>query len=129
MSVGSRKDQLKDMYFEEFWSILKIKLKQENEFKTLKYEREFKAFFRYTKYEELVVSIITSTGNPRNYISSNEFKGIWNTAKKYSRETRFVNKKGRLFPYLKKSGGVGKSKNVSYISKLIDVIVQDQNMG
>jgi|APSaa5957512535_1039671.scaffolds.fasta_scaffold02147_1 hypothetical protein len=116
------------MNFKEFWNILQGELKKKKEFMTLKQRKKFKAHFEYNTHGELIVRVTTKYGEPRGQIPSNEFEGVWNNAKGRSRETRFVNEKRRLEPYQTKKGGIGKSMNVSYITKLIDHIVKDHNM-
>ena len=108
--------------------MLQTELKQEREFMTLKQNKKFNARFERNMHRELVVRVILEHGEPRGQIPNNEFEGIWDNSKGYSRETRFVNKGGRLGSYPKKKGGIGESMNVSYITKLIDHIVQDQDM-
>ena len=66
--------------------------------------------------------------NLEGQIPFNEFEGVWDTAKRYSRETRFVNKNGRLESYTKQNGETGRTVHVSYIIALIDHILKDQNM-
>lgn len=107
---------------------MQTELKQEKEFKTLKQKKRFKARLEYTQKRDLVVCVTPKLGVPRGQIPSNEFKGIWDTAKKYSHETRYVNKNRRLESYSKQTGGIGNSFQVSYITALIDHIVKDQNM-
>ena len=77
------------MNFEEFWKKLQSELKQKKEFKTLTQIKRFTAYFERNKHGELTVRVILQNGNLRGPISSNEFKGVWDTAKKYSHETRF----------------------------------------
>jgi len=116
------------MKFQEFWLRLHAKLTQENEFKTLKQNKTFKAHLEYIKHELVVIVTPESSMTTRGQIPSNEFEGIWNNARDLLRETRFVNEDGRLETYPKKKGGTGRSMQVAYITKLIDHIVQDQNM-
>jgi len=116
------------MNFNEFWKKLQNELKQEKEFKTLKQKKKFNAHFEHNLHGVPIVKLITETGEPRGHTKSNEFEGVWDNAKGRSRETRFVNEKRRLEPYSKKKGGIGKSMQVSYITALIDFIVQDQDM-
>ena len=116
------------MNFQEFWEKLQDELKEYREFKTLKYGKEFKARFEHYQNGDLYVRVRLNFGEPRGTIPFNEFEGIWDTAKRYSRETRFVNKGGRLRKYTKQSGEVGKTVHVSYITAIIDYIVKDSNM-
>ena len=116
------------MNFEGFWKKLQSELKQKKEFKTLTQNKRFEAQFERNKHEELSVHVILQNGSLRGPISSNEFRGVWNTAKKYSHETRFVNKGRRLESYQKKKGGIGKSMQVSYTTTLIKHIVKNQEM-
>lgn len=116
------------MNFKEFWKILQNELKQEKKFKTLKQKKRFSAYFECSKRGIPVLRIITDAGEPRGPISSNEFEGVWDNAKGRSREMRFVNEKRRLEPYPKKKSGMGKSMQVSYITTLIDYVVQNQDL-
>jgi len=116
------------MNFNEFWKKLQNELKQEKEFKTLKQKKKFNAHFERNVHGIPFVKIITGTGEPRGPIQSNEFEGVWDKAKGRSRETRFVNEKGRLESYSRKKGGTGKSIQVSYTTTLIDFVVQNQDM-
>lgn len=116
------------MNFEEFWKKLQSELKQKNKFKTLTQNKEFEAYFERNTHGELSVHLILQNGNPRGPISSNEFRGVWNVAKKYSHETRFVNKDGRLESYQKKKGGIGTSRQLSYTTTLIKHLVKNQEM-
>ena len=116
------------MDFEEFWNKLKSELKQKKEFKTLTQNKRFKVYFDRNKHGELSVRVILQNGSLRGPIFSNEFKGVWDTAKKYSHETRFVNKGRRLESYQKKKGGRGKSMQVSYTTTLIKHVVKNQKM-
>lgn len=114
--------------FDEFWNMLQIELKQEKQFTTLKQNKKFNAHFERNMNGNLIVRVILEHGEPRGQIPHNEFEGIWDNSKGRSRETRFVNDGGRLGSYPKKKGGIGESMNVSYITKLIDHIVQNQDM-
>ena len=116
------------MNFKEFWNALQDELKHEKEFMTLQQRKEFKAHFERNTHDELMVRVTPKHGEPRGPIASNEFEGIWNNAKDRSRETRFVNEKGRLESYSTKKEEIGKSIQLSYITKLIDHIVKDQDM-
>jgi len=116
------------MNFNEFWKKLQNELKQEKKFKTLKQKKKFNAHFEHNAHGVPFVKIITETGEPRGPIQSNEFEGVWNNAKGRSRETRFINEKGRLEPYRKKKGEIGKTIQIPYITTLIDYVVQDQDM-
>ena len=90
--------------------------------------KKFNARAEYNRNHELVIRVIPESGKQRGQIPSNEFEGIWDNAKGYSHETRFVNKGGRLDLYPRKNGGMGRSNNISYITRLIYEIVQDQDM-
>ena len=114
------------MNFKEFWKILQVELRHEKEFLTLKQNKKFKAYFERKLNGELAVRVIPESGKLRGPIPSNEFEGIWDSARGFPRETRFVNRHGRLGSYQRKDGKIGNSENVSYITKLIDHIVQDQ---
>ena len=116
------------MNFNEFWMRLQSELKQEKKFETLKRKKKFKAYLEYTRNEEYVVRVMPESGKIRGSIPSNEFKGIWNDMKKYSNETRFVNKDGRLGSFLRKNREKSNSMNVSYILKLVQHIVKNQKM-
>ena len=72
--------------------------------------------------------IILEHDKSRGQIPVNEFKGVWDTAKASSRETRFVNKGRCLEAYTKQDGEIGKTVHVPYITALIDYIVKDQSM-
>lgn len=115
------------MDFQEFWNKLQAELTPQKEFKTLKLNKKFKAYFEFNKKGEPVLRIMTDNGKIRG-ISHYEFNGVWDNVKHYSNETRFVNKSGRLEPYPKRKGGMGKSMQVAYIVKLIKHIVNDQEM-
>ncbi len=115
------------MDFQEFWHKLQDELTRSKDFKTLTYDRRFKAYFESNKKGELMLKIMTDEGKIRG-ISRYEFNGVWDNVKRYSKETRLVNKNRRLEPYPKRKGGIGKSMQVSYIVKLIKHIVNDQNM-
>ena len=117
------------MNFKECWKKLQHELKQEKEFRTLKQKKKFTAYFETNTRGISAVRIITETGAPRGPIQSNEFEGVWDNAKGHSRETRFLNEGRRLEPYSTKKGGMGKSMQVSYITTLIDYVVQNQDMG
>lgn len=117
------------MNFEEFWSKLQSELKQEKEFMTLKQKKKFKARIDYNTYGKAMVLVTLENGTPRGQMRSNEFEGVWDNAKIHSYETRFVNENGRLGPYVKKDGDLGKSIQISYITTLIDYIVQKQEMA
>ncbi len=117
------------MKFKEFWNILQTELSQGKNFKTLKQKKKFSAQFEFNTHGAPTIKIITDVGNPRGPIQSNEFEGVWDNAKGLSRETRFLNHKKRLEPYSKKKEGIGKSMQVSYITALIEHIVQDQDMA
>lgn len=116
------------MKFEEFWKKLQDELRQEKEIRTLKKKKKFKVRVGYNKHGRTTVFVMLETGIPRGQIRSNEFEGVWNNAKRYSPETRFVNKDKRLEPYVKKDGDEGKSVQISYITALINYIVQKQEM-
>ncbi len=116
------------MNFKEFWKKLLDELQQEKGFKTLKRKKNFNAHFEHNAHGIPVIIIMTETGAPRGSTRSNEFEGVWNNAKGNSRETRFINDKRRLEPYLNKNGGISRSMQVSYIVTLIDYVVQDQDM-
>jgi len=114
--------------FNEFWTKLQSELKQEKEFKTLKQKKRFKACIGYNVSGKVTVFVTLENGIGRGQIRSNEFEGVWDNAKSRSRETRFVNEDKRLEPYVKKDGEMGKSMQISYITKLIDHIVENQDM-
>ncbi len=116
------------MNFEQFWKKLQLELKQEKEFTTLKQNKKFKVRLGYV--EDKLVVLITPHDSQiqRGRIPRNEFEGIWNNAKIYSPETRFVNKNKRLESFTNKNGTKGKSMQVSYIVTLIKHIVRNQEM-
>ncbi|MEC4848983.1 MAG: hypothetical protein RI100_07335 [Nitrosarchaeum sp.] len=116
------------MKFEEFWMKLQDELRHEKKFMTLKKKKKFNVRVGYNKQGRTTVFVTLETGIPRGQIRSNEFEGVWNNAKKYSPETRFVNKGKRLESYVKKNGDEGKSVQISYITTLINYIVQKQKM-
>ena len=116
------------MDFDEFRKELQSELKQKVNLKTLKQNKKFSACFEHNKKGDLFVRVMLEYGKPRGQIPLNEFKGIWDTAKVSSHETRFVNKGGCLEAYTKQDGGIGKTVHVSYITALIDYIVKDQSM-
>lgn len=116
------------MDFQEFWKILKAELSPDKKFKTLSQGKKFNAYFDHNKKGDLFVQVILDSGKPRGQIPFNEFEGIWDTAKTRSRETRFVNKGGRLASYVKQDGEIGETVHVSYISALINYVVKNQNM-
>lgn len=116
------------MNFNEFWDNLQDELKHEKEFVTLKQNKKFKACLGYVNLELVVLVTPESSMIQRGRIPKNEFEGIWDNAKGYSNETRFVNKGGRLDLYPRKKDGLGRSNNISYITRLIHEIVQEQKM-
>ncbi len=116
------------MNFSEFWKKLQLELKQEIEFKTLKQNNKFKAQFDCNKKGDLFVRVILKLGQPRGQIPFNEFEGVWDNAKTFSHETRFVNKGGRLESYTRQDGESGKTVHVSYIAALINHVVKNQKM-
>lgn len=116
------------MNFNEFWNELQSELTQKVNLKTLKQNKKFSAHIDHNKKGDLFVRVILESGKSRGQIPFNEFEGVWNTAKIYSRETRFVNKDGNLGSYIKQDGESGKTVHVSYITALIDYIVKDQSM-
>lgn len=115
------------MKFQEFWKRLHAKLTQENEFKTLKQNKKFEVHLEYIKQELVVIVTPESSMIPRQ-IPINEFEWIWNNARGLSRETRFENNDRQIESYTTKKGEVGRSIQIPYITKLIDCIVQDQDM-
>jgi hypothetical protein len=117
------------MNFKEFWNTLQNELKQEKELVTLRQKRKFKACLGYVKEELVVLVTPESSMIQRGRIPHNEFEGIWNDVKTYSHETRFVNKDGRLGSFINKNGKKGTSNNLSYIIKLIEHVVKDQDMN
>jgi len=116
------------MNFNEFWKKLQVELKQEKKFETLKQKRKFQARLEHIKQELVVLITPERSQIQRGRIPYNEFEGIWNDAKKYPHETRFVNKNGRLGSFINKNGYEGKSNNLSYILKLFKLIVRNQDM-
>ena len=89
----------------------------------------FKECLGYIK-DELVVHVTPHNSQiERRGIPRNEFEGVWNNVKKYSPETRFINKDNRLESFTNKNGSDGKSFQISYITTLVKHIVQDQEMG
>jgi len=116
------------MKFQEFWKKLKVELKQGKKFETLARNRKFKARLGYVKDDLVVLATPDYSQIQRGRIPYNEFEGVWNNAKKYSKETRFTNKNGRLVSFINKNGTKGKSKNLSYIVTLISNIVKNQDM-
>jgi hypothetical protein len=116
------------MNFKEFWKNLQDNLKHDKAFVTLGQKKKFNVYFEYNKNEEWVVRVIPESGKIRGPIHYNEFEGIWNDVKKYSIETRFKNKDGRLGSFINKHQKKTTSNNLSYILKLIQYIVKDQNM-
>ena len=129
LSLNKNPSYENTMNFDEFWKQLQSEIKQEKEFRTLRRRKKFTASFEISTRGIPAVRIITEDGAPRGPIKSNEFQGVWDNAKGYSRETRFLNKGKRLEPYPTKNKGMGKSMQVSYITALIDYIVKDQNMA
>ena len=105
-----------------------IGIKQEKEFKTLTRNKKFKACLGYIKREKVVLVTPQRNQIQRGIIPHNEFKGVWDNAKRFSQDTRFVNKYGRLASFTNKNGTEGKSKNLSYIVKIIQHIVKNQEM-
>ena len=116
------------MNFQEFWKLLQVELSQKKELKTVTRYKKFQAYFDHNEKGDLFVLVITELGKSRR-IPVNEFKGLWDTMKKYSRETRFVNKDRRLNTYQSQDGVIGNNSfNVSYIIALINYILIDQDM-
>jgi len=116
------------MNFNEFWKNLQDELKQEKEFVTLRQNKKFKASLGYVKKELVVLVTPQSSMVQRGRIPRNEFEGIWNDIRKHPSETRFENKHGRLGSFINKNGKKGSSNNLSYILKLIQYLVQEQEM-
>lgn len=116
------------MNFKEFWKVLQVELHNKKQLTTLKQNKKFEAYFERKLNGELIVRVIPESGKLRGPIPLNEFEGIWDAAKGFPRETRFVNRHHRLGSYRRKDGKIGNSENVSYITKLIDHVVQDQNL-
>ena len=115
------------MNFQEFWNKLQSESTPQKEFKTLTQNKRFKAYFESNRKGEPLLRIMTDNGKIRG-IPHYEFNGVWDNVKRYSNETRFVNKSKRLEPYHKRKGGMGKSMQIAYIVKLIQYIVQNQKM-
>ena len=116
------------MNFDEFWGLLLTDLNHEKKFTTLSRESEFNAYSEHNTNDEWVVRVITNNGELRGQIPSNEFEVVWNNAKDRPLDKRFVNNDGKLESYITKSGSEGKTMNLSYITKLIHYVVNDQNM-
>lgn len=116
------------MNFQEFWDELQVELKQDQEFKTIKQNKKFKACFDYNKKGDLFVHVTLKIGEPRGQIPINEFEGLWNNAKPHSRETRWINKGGRLESYTRQDGEIGKTVHTAYIIALIKHIVKNEDM-
>ena len=116
------------MDFQEFWKKLQVELKRKKKFKTLTQKKKFMARIGYVKEKIVVLATPEQSQIQRGRIPYNEFKGVWNNAKKYSKETRFVNKSGRLASFTNNNGTKGKSKNLSYIVTLISHTVKNQDM-
>ena len=117
------------MNFEEFWDKLQSELTSTKKFETLKQKKGFEAHFERNTKGELQVRVILQSGIPRGPISSNEFRGVWDVAKKYSLGIRFENIDRRLESYRNKKGGISKSLQTSYTIKLIKHIVGNQKMS
>jgi len=116
------------VHFKEFWKILQVELQHKKQLMTLKQNKKFEAYSERNLNGELVIRVIPESGKLRGPIPYNEFEGIWNSARGFPRDTRFVNKHHRLGSYQRKNGNIGSSENVSYITKLIDHIVQDEKL-
>ncbi len=116
------------MDFEEFWNILQSELKHEKEFETWNQKKKFKARLGYVNDEFVVLVTPQISQTQRGRIPHNEFKGVWSNMKNLSKDTRYKNKNGRLESFINKNNTVGNSNNLSYIIKLIQHIVQNQDM-
>ena len=104
-----------------------MELVHEQEFTTMKLHRKFSAGLVHDRQGTPYVFVITENGKQRG-IWRREFEGVWNNAKPYDLDTRFLNKGLRLEPYEREGGGLGKTINVSYIITLIHHIIQEQDM-
>jgi len=102
------------MRFQEFWRMLSVELGAGKKFKTLKRLKPFEAWLS----EANAVTVTPrSTGEPRR-IPAGEFQGMWEIMKGDMRSERYVNTDGRYYSFW----------SSSYINKLIDHVVGDQNM-
>ena len=86
------------------------------------------AIIERNRNSELVVRVMLESGNSRGAIPRNELEGIWDNVKIHDKESRFVNKSDRLNLFPNKRGGNTRSQNRSYILKLIQHMVGDQDM-
>lgn len=100
------------MNFAAFWSALRSKLITHYKFKTMRQSRPFEA-----RMSDNSVHITPESRNKRN-VYMKEFQGIWNIAKNDARDQRCINKGGRYTQFF----------NPSYVTALIDFIVEDQEM-
>jgi len=113
------------MNFDNFWKLLIEELNSERKFVTLDRKSEFHAYSELNSNKEIVIRVMTTKNKLRGQIPSNEFKGVWNNAKDRSHDTRFINNDGVLESYITKDRSVGKTLNLSYITKLIHYVVND----
>ena len=102
------------MDFDEFWIRLAMKIGCGSTFKTLVYPSEFKAIMK--EPGEVVVTP-RSSGDPR-VAYKKDFRQMWGIMKNNIRSERYVNRDGRYDDFW----------CMSYINKLIDHIVGDQDM-
>ena len=114
------------MNFDEFWTKLCSELKQEKEFETLTQHKKFKASLEQNKEGELSILIVPESRLERR-IPRNEVEGVWNNAIGLPYKIRLKNIK-QLETYTTKRGKIGKSMQLSYITKLIDHIVKEQSI-
>jgi len=102
------------MKFQEFWRTLSAELNAGKTFRTLKRLEPFEA-----RLSEAGAVTVTpqSTGEPRR-IPVGEFQGMWEIMKNDMRSERYVNRKHRYYSFW----------SSSYINRLIDHVVGDQDM-
>ena len=101
------------MKFQEFWEQLSIDIRRGKKLATLEQKKEFEAIMNGRS----AVRITPSTEKIR-IVLNREFEAMWDKMKDDIRSERYINKNGRYHDYL----------NSSYVSALIDSIVQNDNM-
>ena len=101
------------MKFQEFWGKLSAEIGRGKKFVAL----EQKIGFEVIMNGRSAVRITPSTKKVRD-VPMDEFQAMWNIMKDDIRSERYVNTGGRYHDFW----------NPSYVSPLIDAIVQDDNM-
>ncbi len=101
------------MKFQQFWQKLSTEIRYGRKFTTLTRKIEFEASMN----DSTTVAVMPSTEIVRE-IPMEQFQGMWDIMKDDIRTERYVNTNKRYYSYW----------SSSYISALIDHVVQDQDM-